>query len=78
VLFLLLLAGGIGVLYWGQEPKRADPYARLERTAADTIAKENGALTSTGLPLILTAFAAGLALSRGRLLNGKAARNNRV
>jgi hypothetical protein len=70
VLFLLLLAGGIAALYAGREPAGPDPYRRLERTAAETVAKENGALTSTGLPLILTAFAAGLALSRGRLLNG--------
>jgi hypothetical protein len=70
VLFLLLLAGGIAVIYAGRGPKRPDSYKRLERTAAETVAKENGALTSTGLPLILTAFAAGLALSRGRLLNG--------
>jgi Kef-type K+ transport system membrane component KefB len=68
VLFLLLLAGGIAALYAGRRPAGPDPYRRLERTAAE--AKENGALTSTGLPLILTAFAAGLALSRGRLLNG--------
>ena len=70
VLFVLLLAGGIAAIYAGRERKQTDPYQRLERTAAETVAKENGALTSTGLPLILTAFAAGLALSRGRLLNG--------
>ncbi|HKG73296.1 MAG TPA: hypothetical protein VKA79_03570 [Aestuariivirgaceae bacterium] len=70
MLFLLLLAGGIAALYAAREPAGPDPYRRLERTAAETVTKENGALTSTGLPLILTAFAAGLALSRGRLLNG--------
>jgi len=70
LLFLLLLAGGIAALYAGREPVGPDPYRRLERTAAETVTKENGALTSPGLPLILTAFAAGLALSRGRFLNG--------
>ena len=70
LLFLLLLAGGIAALYAGRAPKGPAPYRRLERTPAEAVAKENGALTSTGLPLILTAFAAGLALSRGRFLNG--------
>jgi hypothetical protein len=70
LLFLLLLAGGVAALYAGRGPKAPEPYRRLERSAAEAVAKENGALTSTGLPLILTAFAAGLALSRGRFLNG--------
>jgi ABC-type Fe3+ transport system permease subunit len=71
LLFLLLLAGGIAVLYAGRKPAGPDPHPRLERTAVQTGGKGNSALTSTGLPLILTAFAAGLALSRGRFLNGR-------
>jgi Kef-type K+ transport system membrane component KefB len=70
LLFLLLLAGGIAALYAGRAPAGPDSYRRLQRRADETVAKENGALRSPGLPLILTAFAAGLALSRGRFLNG--------
>jgi len=70
LLFLLLLAGGIGALYAGRESANPVPSLGPEGKAVRPLARENGALASPGLPVILTAFAAGLAFSRGRLLNG--------
>jgi hypothetical protein len=71
LLFLVLLAAGVAALHLGREAATPDRLRQLETMAADSVAKRNGAWTSTRLPLLLTAFAAGLALSRGRFLNGK-------
>jgi hypothetical protein len=67
LLFIILAAAGAGALMFGREKK--PEAARQLQTTASPVQKiaEASPLTSSGWPLILTAFAAGIALSRGRL-----------
>jgi len=62
ILFVVLLAAGLGALMIGRERKASEAKRELQRSAA-TFQKsaEAAPLTSSGWPLILTAFAAGLA-----------------
>ena len=72
ILFAVLLAAGLLTLMIGRERKSAAEAKRqLQKTAVSfQRSVEEAPLTSSGWPLILTAFAAGLALSRGRF-NGR-------
>lgn len=71
ILFAVLLAAGLLVLMIGRERKTAAAKRQLQKTASSLQRSvEEAPLTSSGWPLILTAFAAGLALSRGRF-NGR-------
>jgi Kef-type K+ transport system membrane component KefB len=67
LLFIILAAAGAGALMFGREKK--PEAARQLQTTANPVQRtaEVNPLTSSGWPLILTAFAAGIALSRGRL-----------
>jgi hypothetical protein len=56
LLFLVLLAAGVGALYVGREAAAPKRLRKLEGTAAESVAKPNGVLTPTGLPLLQTAI----------------------
>jgi cobalamin biosynthesis protein CobD/CbiB len=76
IIFAVLLAAGVGALMIGRERKPSESARQLQKSAADfRKTAEDTALTSSGWPLILTAFAAGLALSRGRINGGRRARH---
>jgi Kef-type K+ transport system membrane component KefB len=69
IIFIVLAVGGVVALMAGREKKAKEASRQLQTSAAVFQPKsaEETALTSSGWPLILTAFAAGLALSRARL-----------
>jgi hypothetical protein len=75
IIFIVLLLAGAGALMIGREKKPAQSTRELQK-AATTLRKtaEEASLTSSGWPLILTAFAAGLALSRGRFNGSRRSR----
>jgi cobalamin biosynthesis protein CobD/CbiB len=76
IIFVVLLAAGVGALMIGREKKPSESARQLQKsTAAFRKTAEDTALTSSGWPLILTAFAAGLALARGRFNGGRKARH---
>jgi|SRR5687767_599750 cobalamin biosynthesis protein CobD/CbiB len=76
IIFVILLAAGVGTLMIGREKKPSESARQLQKSAtAFRKTTEETALTSSGWPLILTAFAAGLALSRGRFNGGRRARH---
>jgi hypothetical protein len=71
ILFVILLAAGAAALIIGREKRPAEARRELQKSAqAFQRSAEEPALTSSGWPLIITAFMAGLALARGRF-NGE-------
>jgi hypothetical protein len=72
IIFAGLLAAGLGALMMGRERKIGEPARQLQKSAtAIRQPGEEATFTSSGWALILTAFAAGLALSRGHFPAGR-------
>jgi Kef-type K+ transport system membrane component KefB len=71
ILFVVLMVAGAATLLLGREKKPAQARRELQKSAvALQKSAEDAGLSSTGWPLIITAFMAGLALARGRF-NGR-------
>jgi hypothetical protein len=75
ILFVILLVAGAVTLILGREKKPAQARRELQKSAAAfQKSAEETALSSSGWPLIITAFMAGLALARGRFNGRKSSR----
>jgi hypothetical protein len=76
ILFVVLLVAGAVTLMLGREKKPAQARRELQKSAvALQKSAEETALSSSGWPLIITAFMAGVALARGRFNGRKTSRD---